>query len=230
VKTIKDAKLPQQPPGEVLYKSGTIHANEGESPNSVSKPTPRPRPVAGRPITKGKLLRPGGPGGGPTKLASRPAAQSRPAGGSSRVVPKPQTGLNGSAQGMDGPAGMRAPPPPPPASGPASQDPMCRAMWDFAGQSKGEMSIKKGETVIIVRKETNGRCLIWAGDDSDSLTRDAQDGGWPVRRVARRKTRRFKGGCRRHTWRKFPFRPRRLLPHHRLRRGLCLPRQPPPMG
>jgi hypothetical protein len=33
---------------------------------------------------------------------------------------------------------------------------MCRAIWDFAGQSKGEMSVKKGETVIIVRKESNG--------------------------------------------------------------------------
>jgi hypothetical protein len=37
---------------------------------------------------------------------------------------------------------------------------MCRAIWDFAGQSKGEMSIKKGETVIIVRKETNGKRLV----------------------------------------------------------------------
>jgi hypothetical protein len=194
------------------------------SPNSVSKPTPRPRPVAGRPITSGKLLRPGGPRGGPTKLASRPAAQVRPA-RSERAVPNPQAGLNGSAQGMDGPA-MRAPPPPPPAAPPAGQDPMCRAIWDFAGQSKGEMSIKKGETVIIVRKESNGK-QVMAGDDADWLTRDAQDGGWPVRREAPRTTRRCKGGCRRHTWRKFPCRPRRLP---RPCRGLCLPRQPPPTG
>lgn len=69
-----------------LYKSGTIHTGQGEPPNSVSRPTPRPRQVAGKPITSGKLLRPGGPGGGPSKLASRPAA-SRPV--ASRPIPQP---------------------------------------------------------------------------------------------------------------------------------------------
>lgn len=64
-------------PRDDLYKSGTIHTGPGEPPNSVSRPTPRGRRIAGKPITKGKLLRPGGPGGGPSKLASRPP-QPRP--------------------------------------------------------------------------------------------------------------------------------------------------------
>jgi myosin-1 len=50
---------------------------------------------------------------------------------------------------------------------------MCRAIWDFTGQSKGEMSIKKGETVIIVRKESNGKL---AGDAAGWA--DARRTGW----------------------------------------------------
>ncbi|KAJ4335351.1 class II myosin, partial [Didymella glomerata] len=73
-----------------MYKSGTVHTGQGESPSSVSKPTPKGKQVAAKPITKGKLLRPGGPGGGPSKLASRPA-QPRPvpapAASQSRAVP-----------------------------------------------------------------------------------------------------------------------------------------------
>lgn len=73
VKAIKDTAVRR----DDLYKSGTIHTGPGESPSSISKRTPKGRRVAGKPITKGKLVRPGGPGGGPSKLASRPA-QARP--------------------------------------------------------------------------------------------------------------------------------------------------------
>jgi myosin-1 len=162
IKGLKDPKLPQRPPGEVIYKSGTIHANDGEPASSASKPTPRPKQVAGRPITKGKLLRPGGPGGGPSKLASRPA-QSRPVNTStsqSKPLPQPLAALNGSSHGLaNSSQNMRAPPPPPPPAPTAVQDPTCRALWDFAGQTAGEMSVKKGEVVIIVRKEPNGKIL-----------------------------------------------------------------------
>jgi hypothetical protein len=73
VKVVKDATVPR----DDLYKSSTIHTGPGEPPNSISKPTPKGKQIAAKPITKGKLLRPGGPGGGPSKLASRPA-QPRP--------------------------------------------------------------------------------------------------------------------------------------------------------
>lgn len=106
IKVIKDSSVPR----DDLYKSGTIHTGPGEPPNSQSRPTPRGKQVAGKPITKGKLLRPGGPGGGPSKLASRPTtsrpvpqptpqtipqptsqsySQSRPAASQSRPVPIP---------------------------------------------------------------------------------------------------------------------------------------------
>lgn len=74
VKAVKDQTVRR----DDIYKSGEIRTGPGEPPNSVSKPTPRGRRVAGRPITSGKLLRPGGPGGQPSKLAHRPAVAARP--------------------------------------------------------------------------------------------------------------------------------------------------------
>lgn len=73
VKVIKDPSVPR----DDLYKSGTIHVGQGESPNSVSRPTPRGKAIV-RPITTGKLLRPGGPGGQSSKMTSRPKPAARP--------------------------------------------------------------------------------------------------------------------------------------------------------
>lgn len=70
MKVVKDNTVPR----DDLYKSGTIHTGPGEPPNSVSRKTPKGKPKPAKPVTQGKLLRPGGPGGGPSKLASRPAA------------------------------------------------------------------------------------------------------------------------------------------------------------
>jgi myosin-1 len=179
IKTMKDPSIAR----DDLYKSGTIHTGPGEPANSQSKPTPRGKQIAAKPITTGKLLRPGGPGGAPSKLASRPAPQSRPvqsrpvptpaaannrfpSASDSRPVPQPLAALNGSAHNrQQSGSSMRAPPPPPPAPAPVAQDPTCKALYDFAGQGAGEMSVTKGDVIIIVRKETNGKltpiiCII----------------------------------------------------------------------
>jgi len=104
VKVVKDSTVAR----DDLYKSGTVHTGPGEPPNSVSRPTPKAKSVPGKPITSGKLLRPGGPGGQPSKLAARPAPQSRPVpqaralpGGGSQGVP---AGIPTGNQGV--PAGM----------------------------------------------------------------------------------------------------------------------------
>jgi hypothetical protein len=39
-------------------------------------------------------------------------------------------------------------------------------MYDFAGQSQGEMTVKKGDVIIVVRKEPNGKLgldglIVW---------------------------------------------------------------------
>lgn len=159
---MKDPAVPR----DDLYKSGKIHTGPGEPPNSVSRPTPRGKQVAGKPITKGKLLRPGGPGGGPSKLASRPA-QSRPTPSTANRVgttvpqPKPVSEVNGYPHARNTSATMnRLPPPPPPTQPHAPKESTYRAMYDFQGQTSGELSIKKYDIIIIEKKESNGKpCL-----------------------------------------------------------------------
>lgn len=160
VKCVKDPAVPR----DDLYKSGTIHTGPGEPPDSVSKRTPKGKQIAAKPITKGKLLRPGGPGGGPSKLAARPAQPRQtqpaatPAATQSRPVPQPIAALsNGTSHARNESASsMRAPPPPPPAAPPAPSEPTYKALYDFAGQSAGELSIAKGEVILVTQKEGNG--------------------------------------------------------------------------
>ncbi|KAJ5528231.1 Myosin-1 [Penicillium frequentans] len=172
VKTVKD-------PGSSnidSYKSSTIHTTAGEPPNSVSKPTPRPKPVAARPVTKGKLLRPGGPGGGQSKLSAAarrpvPAAQPLPQSTSrptpaaapvaqSRVVPvpvpQPVAATRASHSHTSSTGSARAPPPPPPVAPPASKKPTAKVLYDFNSDRANELSIKTGDIVEIVSKEGNG--------------------------------------------------------------------------
>jgi myosin I len=165
VKAVKDPAIPR----DDVYKSGTIHTGPGEPPNSISKPTPKGKQVAAKPITKGKLLRPGGPGGGPSKLASRPAATRQPAPAAAsqprpvpQAVPQPVAALsNGSAHArQSSTSANRAPPPPPPpppAAAPTPQEPTFKALYDFAGQSEGELSITKGEILLVTQKQGNGK-------------------------------------------------------------------------
>ncbi|KAL8704549.1 MAG: hypothetical protein Q9201_002284 [Fulgogasparrea decipioides] len=178
VKTIKDPSVPR----DDYYKSGTIHTGPGEPPNSVSRRTPKPKQVAGKPITSGKLLRPGGPRGAPGKLSSRsrpvpqPASsrrttpQSRPgvtpsklvpqaAAPQPRPVPQPLAAVNGVSHARNDSASSvtRAPPPPPPpAAPPAVQKDTYRALYDFVGQSETELTLTKDEIIEVARKEPNG--------------------------------------------------------------------------
>ncbi|PLB37118.1 class I myosin myoA [Aspergillus candidus] len=175
VKVVKDPNV-----GRVdTYKSHTIHTSAGEPPSSVSKPTPRGKQVAARPVTKGKLLRPGGPGGGPSKLASRPAParqpmpqptpQAAPAprpapapaprpapAPASRPVPQPVAAVAASHARTPSSGSMRAPPPPPPASPPAPKKATAKVLYDFSSGQANELDIRSGEIVQIMSKEANG--------------------------------------------------------------------------
>lgn len=168
IKTMKDPAIAR----DDLYKSGTIHTSQGEPPNSVSKPTPRPKQVAGKPITKGKLLRPGGPGGAPSKLASRPTASkptptpqplpnatTKATGMSSRPAPEATmpVGANSSSHTRNTSGQARAPPPPPPpAAPPAAKKDTAKVLYDFNSERSNELSVRKGEIVQIMAKEGNG--------------------------------------------------------------------------
>ncbi len=134
--------------------------------------------MASRPINVGKLLRPGGPGGRPSKLASRPAESRKPppsttsSNSQQRMLPQPGAttsvaAINGTSHGRDAPsssqpsisqASMRAPPAPP-AAPPAPKEATYRALYDFAGQTSGELSLKKDEIIIVTQKENNGTYL-----------------------------------------------------------------------
>ncbi|PGH26760.1 myosin-1 [Polytolypa hystricis UAMH7299] len=179
VKATKDPAVPR----DDVYKSGSIRTGPGEPSSSASRPTPRPKQVAGKPITKGKLLRPGGPGGGPSKLASRPAV--------ARPTPQPQPLPHATPKANAQPVGLqnrtvqaaaashnrvsstssqRAPPPPPPAQPPAPKRDTAKVLYDFNSERANELSIRKGEVVQIMSKEGNGWWLCM------SLATSAQ--GW----------------------------------------------------
>jgi myosin-1 len=164
VKVVKDAAIPR----DDMYKSGTIHVGPGESPRSVSRPTPRGKAIA-RPITSGKLLRPGGPGGRPSKTASRPrpaaAATPRPV-PTPAAVNRPVVLVNGTeSHARHQPASSvsvnRVPPPaPPPAAPPARvpSKPQAKAKYDFQSPNSNELDISAGDILDILQKEGNGKC------------------------------------------------------------------------
>lgn len=187
VKAIKDPNIPR----DDYYKSGAIHTGPGEPPSSVSKRTPKPKQVAGKPISSGKLLRPGGPGGAPGNLSSRsgssrpilqlPASQRNAAHSQptttqakpishtsisqSRPTPQPLEAISGVSHRRNESATSvaRAPPPPPPTAPPAVRKDTHKALYDFAGQSEIELTMTKDEVVEVVKKEPNGMSILPAG-------------------------------------------------------------------
>ena len=169
VKVLKDA-----PTKVDFYKSGAVHTQPGLPAQSVSKPTPRGKPVPPRPITKGKLIRPGGPGGRPSRHANNRAAQSRPSANASRPVPAVRStpaaaaaaaatsavSIPSHTRQQSSSSAARVPPPPPPAAPPAARPKnMAKALYDFAGQKENELTLKAGDLVEIVQEENNGKPL-----------------------------------------------------------------------
>ena len=182
VKVMKDAQQPVD-----YYKSGAIHTQQGEPPSSVSRPMPRAKPVPPRPITRGKLIKPGGPGGRPSRLTGNRKPQPRPGGGP-RSVPQPPAVITASAASTPavaagaanipapvavnkpvpthpkdaGAGAARAPPPPPPPAAPPAKPNKVTAkvLYDFNGQRDNELSIAAGDIVEIVQKENNGMLCL----------------------------------------------------------------------
>ena len=152
IKVVKDSTM-----REDFYKSGAIHTSQGEPPNSVSRPLPKGKPIPAKPFTKGRLIRPGGPGGRPSKLSN----------GNRNTTPvsKPFTGSQ--TQNTPQPAATRItpavsrnlPPPPPPAPPAGPRETQYRVLYDFAGQSENEVTLKKDELITIEQKEDNGRMI-----------------------------------------------------------------------
>ncbi|CAK4033640.1 probable Myosin-1 [Lecanosticta acicola] len=177
--TIKAVKDPQVARDDV-YKSGQIHTGPGEPPSSMSKPTPKGKSVPGKAITSGKLLKKSTGGKLSQQAAAskgRPVPQTRPLPGAHaqpaerivpqppapqqsqpRAVPQPVTALsNGASHARNtsnGSARVPPPPPPPPAAAPPKDQ--YKALYDFQGQTGGELSLSRGEVIVVTKKETNG--------------------------------------------------------------------------
>jgi len=166
VKVIKDAPTPAD-----FYKSSTIHTQPGESPASASRPTPKGKPVPPRPITRGKLIKPGGPGGRPSRIPQNRTPQTRPratAASSARSENQPRvTAAAAVASAFTNPipshtrqqsntSAARAPPPPPPAAPAKPPKIMAKVLYDFAQENVNELTITAGQIIEIVQKENNG--------------------------------------------------------------------------
>lgn len=173
VKVLKDSPSPVD-----FYKSGAVHTQPGEPPNSGSRPMPKAKPVPPRPITKGKLIKPGGPNGRPSRAQGNRTPQPRPGAGAAaapravpnptpRPVPKPipaPVTIPSHTRNQSAASATRVPPPPPPPAAAAPKKIMAKVLYDFAGQRENELTIKAGDLIEVVQKETNGWWLAKNGD------------------------------------------------------------------
>lgn len=163
VKVLKDSTV-----REDFYKSGAIHTTQGEPPNSVSRPLPKGKPIPAKPFTKGRLIKPGGPGGRPSKFTTtrntKPVSQSH-AVAAPVATPAARTVANPIAASIpthtrntpSSSSGRAAPPPPPAPPAAPPREPQYRVLYDFNGQSANEVTLQKDDLITIIQKENNGK-------------------------------------------------------------------------
>jgi myosin-1 len=174
VKVVKDPQVRR----DDTYKSSQIHTGPGEPADEPSRKTPKGKPVAAKPINSGKLLKKSGGKLSQQAAQRKPPPQARPLPGGGyaeaprqqeRIVPQPQAVPHPVAALRSEPVSharnlssgsARVPPPPPPshpAAAPAPpKDPQFKALYDFAGQTSGELSLRKDEVILVTQKENNG--------------------------------------------------------------------------
>jgi myosin-1 len=165
VKVVKDSPTPAD-----FYKSGAVHTQQGEPPSSVSRPLPKGKPIAAKPFTKGRLIKPGGPGGRPSRITNTSNRNTTPvsrgpAASQGRSVPQPPPVIQHSTpaapshtRNTSSTHSARVVPPPPPPAPPvaAPREPQYRVLYDFAGQSANEITLRKDDLISVIQKEDNG--------------------------------------------------------------------------
>ncbi|KAG9026940.1 class II myosin [Tulasnella sp. JGI-2019a] len=168
-----------------VYKSHVVSVPSGEPPTSVSRPAAKRKAREARPITKGKLLRAGGPTGPKTTTAKpkpKPAplpTQSTPAPAMKYQAPAPTPAPAPVVAAASTPrvppvskrASMGVPPPPPPPPPPPAptiveepEVPTYKSLYAFEGQ-EGEMSLALGDVVELVEKDENGWWMVKKGNE-----------------------------------------------------------------
>lgn len=170
VKVIKDSQVKED-----YYKSGAVHTTQGEPPNSVSRPLPKGKPIPAKPFTKGRLIKPGGPGGRPSRVTNtstrntKPVAQPRGSASAGRSLPpQPVAAVAASipnhTRNVPSASSARSVPPPPPPAPPAAKpakprEPQFKVLYEFSGQSANEITLTPGDIVSVLKKENNGNSL-----------------------------------------------------------------------
>ncbi|XP_004348329.2 myosin-1 [Capsaspora owczarzaki ATCC 30864] len=134
---------------EGVLKKGKIVVASGSPSNSVSDPPCRKRQAAAQPITKGRLLKKGGP-------SNRPANNGAAAngGGASASSASAAGKSAGSSKGA-------APVAPPqrsdkPAAAASNAAPKFRATFQYDSTDPGELSFPEGAVLEVLKKDPNG--------------------------------------------------------------------------
>ncbi|QIW95873.1 hypothetical protein AMS68_001391 [Peltaster fructicola] len=181
-KTPIKAVLDAQVGSNDVYKSSQIRIGPGMPRSSVSKAKPKGKARPAKAITSGGLLKKS-QGKLSQQAAQRkpmPATQPLPGSGAQAVrqeritpvMPQPVAALNNSnhvrnfSSSSTASATRAAPPPPPAPAAAPPKDPQYKAIYDFVGQTSGELSLKKDEIVAVKQKETNGWWLARRLDSS----------------------------------------------------------------
>ncbi|KAG8886928.1 class II myosin [Tulasnella sp. 332] len=172
-----------------VYKSHVVSVPSGEPPSSVSRPAAKRKAREARPITKGKLLRAGGPSGPRTTTAAKPKPKPVPLPTQSTTAPamKYQAPTPAAPTPVSAPIAAAAvsapklapvakrqsmgippppPPPPPPVLTPVEEPeiPTYKSLYAFEGQ-EGEMSLALGDIVELREKDENGWWMVVKGDE-----------------------------------------------------------------
>ncbi|RMZ04032.1 hypothetical protein D0860_06561 [Hortaea werneckii] len=162
-------------PGKAITSGKLLKKSEGGKLSQQAaqrKPPPQSQPLPGQSATRavGHTV----PQPAPAQAAApAPAPRPQPASRPQPAAPPQPGGVAAMSNGAAGhnrntsSASGRAPPPPPPAPAqpPAQQ---YKALYDFQGQSSGEMSLTKGEVIEVQQKENNGWWLGRRADHSAS--------------------------------------------------------------
>ncbi|KAK3054351.1 class II myosin [Extremus antarcticus] len=161
-------------PGKKITSGGLLKKSEGgKLSQQARRPIPQAQPLPGQSTTRAPAAERIVPV--PQPQVQQPQPQPQAQAQTTRPPPQTQLGaamLNGAPSHSRNTSiastasSVRAPPPPPPLAAAAPpKDPQFKALYQFQGQTDGELSLKAGEVIFITQKEANG---WWLGRRLDS--------------------------------------------------------------
>ena len=148
-------------PGKAITSGGLLKKSAGgKLSQQARKPTPQAQPLPGQTTSRAPAAE---------RVVPVPQPQQQQQQQIPMPVPQPVAALSNGTQShqrnistaSSTASSVRAPPPPPPPPAAAPpKDPQFKALYDFTGQTGGELSLKAGEVIFISQKESNGKFPI----------------------------------------------------------------------